>query len=140
MNNNKIIISTIKSLKALAKAFPVLIGIVLLISISNILIPPEAYGWLFQNNKLIDAFIGGSLGSILAGNPITSYIIGGELLTQGVGLMAITAFLTSWVTVGMLQLPGEIILLGKKFAIARNIVAFFLSIFIAIGTVLVMSI
>ncbi len=140
MEMQQLRISIVKSIKALSKAFPVLIGIVLLISIVNTLVPKEIYSYLFQNIRYIDSVIGAVLGSILAGNPITSYILGGELLQQGVGLMAVTSFIISWVTVGMLQLPGEIIILGKRFAIVRNIVSFFLSILIAIATVMVMSI
>ena len=93
--------------------------------------------WLFSKNTLLDSAIGSFLGSILAGNPITSYILGGELLQQGVSLMAVTAFLISWVTVGIIQLPAEIALLGKNFALVRNVTAFLLSIVIAIFTVII---
>ncbi len=75
------------------------------------------------------------MGSLFAGNPINSYIIGGELLKQGVGLVAVTAFLVSWITVGFVSLPGEIMFLGKKFAILRNVLAFLFSIIIAVVVV-----
>lgn len=48
----------------------------------------------------------------------------GELLEQGAGLVAVTAFLVAWVTVGLIQLSVESILLGKKFAVSRNIFQF----------------
>jgi hypothetical protein len=75
------------------------------------------------------------VGSISGGNPITSYIIGGELRQQGVSMLAITAFIVSWVTVGIIQMPAEALMLGKRFAIVRNAVSFFISIVIAILTV-----
>ena len=58
------------------------------------------------------------------------------MLQQGVSLAAVTAFLVAWVTVGMIQLPAESMILGKKFAILRNVSAFFLSLIVAFITVL----
>ncbi|MBT3450803.1 hypothetical protein HN652_05715 [archaeon] len=126
--------SIIKSLKGLWNAFPILIGIILLISLINVLIPKSTYSLIFTGNYFMDSFVGGILGSILAGNPITSYIIGGELLNEGISLIAITAFLVCWVTVGLIQLPAEVTILGKKFAIIRNLISFIFSIVIAIIT------
>ena len=103
-------------------------------------IPKETIANLFNGIPLIDSFIGASLGSVLAGNPITSYIIGGELLNQGISLLAVTSFLVAWVTVGIIQLPAEAMLLGKKFAITRNILSFFFSIITALITVFIIGV
>ncbi len=54
------------------------------------------------------------------------------MLVYGVSLFAVTAFITSWVTVGLVQLPAEIAALGKKFALVRNVLSFITSIAIAI--------
>jgi uncharacterized membrane protein YraQ (UPF0718 family) len=51
-------------------------------------------------------------------------VLGGELLEAGVGLEAETAFLITWVTVGITHLSAESLLLGRRFAIVRNVVAF----------------
>ena len=83
----------------------------------------------------MDILKGSIAGSILAGNPMTSYILGGELFNQGVSLVAVTAFLVSWVTVGTIQFPVESSIFGKKFAIVRNIISFIFSIIVAIITV-----
>ncbi|WP_218185238.1 hypothetical protein [Methanogenium cariaci] len=45
-----------------------------------------------------------------------------------------TAFIVAWVTVGIIQLPVEMNILGKRFAIARNLCGFILAILIAILT------
>jgi len=71
----------------------------------------------------------------LASNPINSYVIGGELLEQGVSLYAVTAFIAAWVTIGWVQLPAEMAALGTKFAVIRNALSFVLCIFISILTV-----
>lgn len=130
--------SIVKAAKALWNSFPILLGVILLVSIITILIPTSAYSFLFRNNFL-DSLIGSALGSVLAGNPITSYVIGGELLSQGISLVAVTAFIVAWVTVGLVQLPAESMLLGKRFAIIRNITAFILAIVVALITVGVMT-
>ena len=129
-----------KSLKSFYRTLPILIGVLLLTGLFYSFISKEILLKLFQGNPLIDSFFGAATGSILAGNPITSYILGGELLKQGVSLIAVTAFLVSWVTVGIVQLPAEAMLLGKRFAITRNILSFFFAIIVAIITVTVMSI
>ena len=129
----------VKSAKAMYKSLPVLLGVILLVSLANTLIPKSIYSSLFSKNLFLDSVIGSALGSILAGNPITSYILGGEFLKQGISLVAVTAFLVAWVTVGIVQLPAESILLGKKFAITRNITAFVFSIIVAIITVVIVG-
>jgi uncharacterized membrane protein YraQ (UPF0718 family) len=139
MNKEKLLKSISKAGKALYMSIPILLGVIILISISRVLIPQSIYSSVFHNN-LFDSLIGSSLGSILAGNPITSYVLGGELLNNGISLMAVTAFIVAWVTVGIIQLPAESLLLGKKFAIYRNLSSFILSILVAAITVFVMGV
>jgi len=128
-----------KSAKAMWRNLPVLLGVVLLVSLISALIPKGFYTNLFSGNLIEDSFTGGALGSIMAGNPLTSYILGGELLKQGVSLVAVTAFLVAWVTVGLVQLPAESIMLGKKFAIFRNLISFVFAVIVAILTVLILG-
>jgi len=131
--------SIIKAGKGLWKAFPMILGTILLISLISTLIPKSFYTTFFSKNIFLDSIIGSLVGSISAGNPITSYIFGGELLNQGVSLLAVTAFLVAWVTVGLIQLPAESAILGKRFALLRNITAFILAIIVAIITILLLG-
>ena len=128
-----------KAAKTVINASPLLIGILILISLFSTWVPKTGYATLFSGNVIIDPIIGSIIGSILAGNPITSYILGGELLMQGVSLVVVTAFIVAWVTVGLIQMPAESIMLGKRFTIVRNISAFIFSIIVAIITVTVVS-
>ena len=114
---------------------PILLGVLLLIGLANVVIPKSYYRCIFTRNPLLDSLIGAIFGSILAGNPINSYIIGGEMIQQGVGLVAVTTFLLSWVTVGIVQLPAESLMLGRKFALIRNTLSFIMAIIIAFLTV-----
>jgi len=122
------------------RAMPILLGVLILISIVNVAIPSSYYAKVFTGNLFVDSIMGTVIGSIAAGNPITSYVIGGELLEEGVSLVAVTAFILAWVTVGVIQLPAEILMLGKRFAITRNILAFLSAIIIAILAVLTLRI
>jgi len=125
-----------KSAKSLWKATPLIIGTVLLVSLIATAVPKKFFSHMFTGNFLLDPLIGSLIGSVSAGNPITCYIIGGELLKHGITLLAVTSFLVAWVTVGIVQLPAESAILGKKFAIFRNLIAFFLSIIVALFTII----
>ena len=132
--------SFLKALKSFGAMLPVLLGVILLIGLFKTYITSELISTVFIGNLFQDTLIGSVLGSISAGNPITSYIIGGELLKEGVSLFAVTAFILTWVTVGIIQLPVEASVLGKRFAITRNILSFILAIVVAIATVLTLRI
>ncbi len=131
--------SIIKASISLAKVLPLILGTILLVSLLTTIVPESFYTKFFNKNIILDSFIGGIIGSISAGTPIISYILGGEMLKQGISLIAVTAFLVAWVTVGFIQLPAESITLGKKFAILRNLSAFALSIIVAFATVLILN-
>lgn len=128
----------IKSAKGFGKSVPILFGVIFLIGLLNVLVPPEIYRSLFNQNAWLDSLLGAVLGSFMAGTPITSYVLGGELLNQGVSLVAITAFLVAWVTVGLVQLPAEAASLGLKFAVWRNATSFILAILVAMVSVFIM--
>jgi uncharacterized membrane protein YraQ (UPF0718 family) len=116
-------------------SLPILTGILLLIGLINAVIPGELLTKVFTGRKWLDPIIGALIGGVAAGNPLTSYIIGGELLKNGIGLTAVLAFILSWVTVGTVQLPAESLMLGKNFALARNGISFVMAIAIALLTV-----
>lgn len=126
----------LNTVRAFKKSLPILLGVLMLLALADVLIPKQSYRLIFSGNWFIDPLIGAALGSISGGNPITSYVIGGELRQEGTSMLAVTAFIVSWVTVGIIQLPAEAVMLGKRFAIARNVVSFCSSILIAIITVL----
>jgi len=109
---------------AFRRSIIVLISILLLIALFISAVPEDFYSRIFTGNSIFDSVMGAIFGSIAAGNPLNSYIIGGELLNHGVSIIAVTAFILSWVTVGIVQLPAEILMLGRNFAILRNLFSF----------------
>jgi uncharacterized membrane protein YraQ (UPF0718 family) len=117
-----------KTLKNLSNSMPLIIGMMLLVSFITTIVPDSFYISLFQKGMFVNSIIGSLIGSISMGSPIVSYVLAGEFLAKGISIVAVTAFLISWVTVGIIQLPIESIYLGKKFAIIRNISAIILSV------------
>jgi len=129
-----------RSANQFATMLPILIGVVLLMGLFNALVTKKILASLFSGNAILDTLWGACFGSILAGNPVNSYVIGGELLKRGVSLYAVTALIITWVTVGLVQLPAEMAALGRRFAILRNAICFMLSIPIALITVVILNI
>ena len=120
-----------KTLNAFSQMIPIIIGVLLLISLATAAVPKEFYSSVFTGNEILDSLIGAVFVSLAAGNPVTSYVIGGELLLRGISLVAIAAFILAWVTVGIVQFPAESMILGRGFALKRNLVSFLMSIVIA---------
>jgi hypothetical protein len=135
MTSNDFTASINKSFKTLLNAIPIIIGMLLLTSLAIKLFPADKASQWFGQWDFLDVLIGAGLGSIAAGHPLASYLLGGELLAGGVSLLAVTALIVSWVTVGFVQLPAEMLLLGKRFAIYRNITNFVLAVLVAFFTV-----
>ncbi len=139
MENIKLQKAIQKTNKGILKMLPLIFGILLLVSMLNVLIPKEVYVKFFTGNLVLDALKGSFLGSILTGNPISGYVLANNFLQNGVGLIAVTSFLVSWVTVGIVQLPAEIFALGKRFAFSRNGTAFLFSFLVSFVTFLILK-
>lgn len=91
------------STHAYMNMLPIIVGMVLFTGLITEFIPMNKLASLFGNNTFLDAFTGAFIGGISAGNPISSYVLGGELLAGGVSLIAVTALIISWVTVGSIS-------------------------------------
>jgi uncharacterized membrane protein YraQ (UPF0718 family) len=116
------------SLRKAGRAFlamlPIIVGMLLLTSLAMSLFSGQITESLFGQGVVWDTVLGALIGSVALGHPSASYILGGELRAAGVELEAVTAFLITWVTVGIAHLPAESLLLGRRFAVLRNMIAF----------------
>jgi len=128
-----------KTLRMLIRVLPNIFAVVLLSGLIMEFVPMNRLSELLGGGVLTDGFVGAGIGSISIGNPLVSYVLGGELLDQGVSLMAVTALLVSWVTVGSIQLPAEIQTFGARFALLRNGLSFLFAILIAVLMLLTMQ-
>jgi hypothetical protein len=120
-----------KTGKMLLRVFPNIFAVVLLSGLIMEFVPMDRLSAFLGGGFFTDGLIGAGIGSISIGNPLVSYVLGGELIDQGISLMAVTALLVSWVTVGSIQLPAEIQTFGSRFALFRNGISFVFAILIA---------
>lgn len=119
---------------------PLLLGVIGLVGLFQVLVSPKMLASLFQGNPIIDTLVGTLTGAVAAGNPIVSYLIGGELLSQGISLYAVSAFILSWVTLGFIQLPAEVEVFGGRFTLYRNMLTFVFTMLIAAVTTLTLQV
>lgn len=129
-----------KTAKTFLQIIPMIAGVLLLVSLLTTAVPEEAYGALFTGHPLLDPLVGAAVGSVAAGNPVTSYVIGGELLRVGVSLTAVTAFIVAWVSVGVVSLPAEMAVMGQRFALGRTMISFLCAVAMAMLVVFVLSV
>ena len=131
--------SSKKTLRMLIRVLPNIFAVVLLSGLIMEFVPMNRLSEFLGGGILTDGFVGAGIGSISIGNPLVSYVLGGELLDQGVSLVAVTALLVSWVTVGSIQLPAEIQTFGARFALLRNGLSFLFAMLIAVLMLLTMQ-
>ena len=124
-----------KSAKGFALNLPMLTGVILLTGLFEVFVTPEILSSLFSGHPFYDTLIGTVSGGISVGQPFVSYLIGGELLNNGMSYYAVTAFILSWVTLGVVQLPYEYSMFGGRFTLIRNLFAFIFVLLITFVTV-----
>ncbi len=130
----------IKAILNFASMMPMLLGVIGLISILQIYVTPQMLSTLFGYNIFTDITTGTFIGAISSGNPAMSYIISESLLTQGVTLYAVTAFILAWVTLGIVQLPAEASVFGVKFTVYKNLLTLISTMCIAYLTIVTLKV
>ncbi len=125
----------LNALKTLYTIFPMLLAVIGLVGLFQTFVTPQMLQSLFSGAPLQDTLVGTLVGGVSVGQPFLSYIVGGELLKEGISLYAVTAFILSFVTLGVIQLPFEYSLFGLRFTLVRNLLAFVFALLIAWATV-----
>jgi uncharacterized membrane protein YraQ (UPF0718 family) len=140
---NKLFLYMKTSLKHTAKSlwmiFPMLLAMIGLIGLFETWVTPEMLHSFFNGSALKEIVVGVLSGAVSVGQPFLSYAIGGELLNEGVSLYAVTAFILSFVTLGIVQLPLEWALFGTRFTLLRNLLSLLFAFLISIATVYVLE-
>ena len=126
----------IKSLKMAGKSFIKMLPMVFIIII--------AIGLLlgFVPSGQISRFVGdqsgaggvllvGIVGAIMHIPALLSFPLAASILESGASVTAVAAFITTLTMIGMITLPLEIKILGKKMALLRNGISFVIAILIA---------
>ncbi|HEB83166.1 MAG TPA: hypothetical protein ENJ11_09930 [Gammaproteobacteria bacterium] len=131
--------ATRKTLKSLWQLLPVLAGVLLLAGMVVEIIPLLVRQGILGHGLWQDTILANIIGSVSTGQPIVSYVLAGELQTAGIGLLPVTVFIISWVTVGVISLPAEAVTLGWRFALSRNLIAFIMALLIGWLTVVTLN-
>lgn len=122
--------------RQLYSLLPRLVGVILLLGLFRGWVSEQALFSLFPESSFYGSLWGACLGSVLAGNPVNSYVIGKGLLGAGVGLSAVTALMLAWVSVGVIQLPAEAAALGVRFTVVRNAAGFVMAVILSLVVLL----
>jgi len=121
--------------KSLYSILPMILAVIGLVGLFQTIVTPQMLHSLFSGVPLQDTLIATLVGGVSIGQPFFSYIIGGELLKEGISLYAVTAFILAWVTLGVVQLPLEWVIFGSRFTIVRNLLSFIFAFLITWATV-----
>jgi len=136
---NRLKIAAKNTLGTLMMVMPMLFSVIALAGLFETLVTPEMIQSIFKGSLVTDTLLGTGIGAVSVGQPFLSYVIGGELLDEGVSLYAVTAFILSFVTLGLIQLPLEWSLFGTRFTLLRNILSFIFAFLISISTVYILG-
>lgn len=128
---------TINSLKVALKFFRSM-ALLILITIWVIgfllaFLPPEIISkTVGQEAGFKGVILAALFGSIVMIQAFIAFPLAGSLLRQGANASAIAAFVTTLVMVGVVTVPLEVKLFGRKFTFWRNFLSFIFAIIIAL--------
>lgn len=128
-----------KSFKSFFAILPMMFAVIGLVGLFQSTFTTAMIHTVFNGNMWYDSIIGTLIGAVSVGQPFFSYIIGSELLNEGVSIYGVTAFIIAWVTLGFIQLPLEYSFFGARFTIVRNLLNLLFSLLVAIATGLTLS-
>lgn len=120
-------------IKVLTKNSIRLFSIFIIIGIlQNFISKENMSSFLIKFSGLKGILVGFLTGSIMMGPVASGYPIAEYVKNNGGSIGLITAFLTSWVLLGIISISMEFKNLGTKFTILRNICSFIIIILISI--------
>lgn len=99
---------------------PILLGVLGLSTLITAAVPAKRLAELLPMEGVFGPPIGAVVGGLSAGHPVTSYVLANEFVAAGMSLATVTAFIVSWVTLGIIHIPAEAAMLGLRFALWRS--------------------
>ncbi|MFW6288821.1 MAG: hypothetical protein ACOC2Q_03475 [Spirochaetota bacterium] len=130
---------TLRALKIAGKRFaallPSFLTMLAAVSIVLTLVPQETIArYLGGENTWLAMLAGALVGSVTLMPGFIAFPLAGILLERGVAYMALSAFTTSLMVVGVLTYPVERRFLGARVTIVRNALSFLVAIAVAVVT------
>ena len=118
--------------KAFLKTAPSLLAVLGIVGLTLGILTPETISRLVGSEAGVIATIMAALiGAITLIPSLVAFPLAGSLLRSGATIMTISVFVTTLVMVGIVTMPMEIKILGKKFALLRNGLGFIAAVLIA---------
>ena len=132
-------LALIKAWKSFENILPQLLSILVIIGLVLAILSPQTISLLMGTGTGIwGVLVASVLGSITLIPGFVAFPLAAALLNNGAGYMQIAAFVSTLMMVGIVTLPLEMTVLGKRAAVIRNVSAFVFSLIVAvvIGVVL----
>ena len=121
-----------KAWKSFENILPQLLTVMIIIGFALAVLSPETISSLIGSESGILGILAAALiGSITLIPGFVAFPLAAALLDNGAGYMQITAFVSTLMMVGVITIPMETKVLGKKLTLLRNCAAFAFSIIAA---------
>jgi len=134
-NREKTFSAVNTAFKKFVNILPAFLIMLIFVSIVLFLIPDKAISdYLVINRPFVGVVIASVFGSITLMPGFIAFPLCGILLKKGVTYMVLSAFSTTLMMVGVLTYPIEKEYFGAKVTIIRNVISFFIAIFVALIT------
>ncbi len=131
-DRDKAIQSLKKAAKSLFGIMPTVLIIIIIIGLMLGFVPPsEISRFVGEQSGIFGVFVG-AVGAVLHIPALIAFPLAASMLESGATVMAVAAFITTLTMIGMVTLPMEIKILGRKFALLRNGLSFVIAIIIAL--------
>jgi len=124
------------ALKRFGAILPAFIVVILLASVTIGFVSPESIQRFLgsSSSRWGASAIASLVGSVALMPGFVAFPLGGILKENGVPLMVISGFTTTLMMVGVVTFPVEKAFLGSRVAIIRNLIGFFIALFVALLT------
>jgi len=131
-NKEKAFASLKIALKSFIKMLPMVFIIIIFIGLLLGFVPPEQISrFVGEQSGIGGVFLIGLVGALMHIPALLSFPLAASMLESGASITAIAAFITTLTMIGMITLPLEIKILGKKMALLRNGLSFIVALLIA---------
>ena len=131
-NREKAIQSLKIALKSFIKILPMVFIIIITIGLLLGFVPPEQISrFVGDQSGAGGVLLVGVVGALMHIPALLSFPLAASILESGASVTAVAAFITTLTMIGMITLPLEIKILGKKMALLRNGISFVIAILIA---------
>lgn len=121
-----------KAWKAFENIMPDFLSVIVIIGIALAILTPEQISRVLGGESgWIGVVIGAALGAITLIPAFVAFPLAAALLASGAGYMQIAAFVSTLMMVGVVTMPLEMKVFGKKATLYRNLFAFIFSFIVA---------